>query len=200
MGKGSTDIRTKVEYFLVFSTAGVSIFIAVADLFGILDANSRIAQRLPSLTLLAVGFIASYLILERRGKISDIGDTPERRSREILESLSDSSHRIIKSLDGVKVITFGSSAELAGYASRKYYAASRIEDVTWGEATTPARSKEDIEAYSEYQKAISAAIRSHRTIWREVAMFRSSQHWEREKARIFDKESIGYTLVSAKSL
>ncbi len=199
MKSESTNIRTKIECVLVFSTAGVSIFIAVADLLGILDANSWIAQRLPSLTLLAVGFIASYLILERRGKISDIGDTLENRSQEILKTLSDSSSHIIKSLDGVEVVTFNSNAELARYASKKYCVANQIEDVTWGEATTLARSREDIEAYNEYQRAISTAIRNRRTIWREVAMFRSLQHWEREKVRIFDEESAGYSIAYYKA-
>jgi len=77
-------IRNIIEYALMFVTAGVSIVIAILDLAGLLDASSWIAQRMPTLTLLGVGFVASYLILERRGKLDEIYTFIQRQGSETL--------------------------------------------------------------------------------------------------------------------
>ena len=66
------DFLKLVEYSLISVTAGISLLISSLDLAGMLDANSWVTQRIPSLTLLATGFIASYLILERRDKLDKL--------------------------------------------------------------------------------------------------------------------------------
>ena len=62
-------ILRRIELVLLLTTAGVSLAISVLDLIGLLDTSSWIAQRIPALVLLCLGFVASYLIVERRCKL-----------------------------------------------------------------------------------------------------------------------------------
>ena len=154
----SDEVRAKVELALVLIIGTVCIVVALMDVTGLIDANSWIAQRVPALTLLAVGFVASYLIVERRNKLDTIGDTVEARSKEILEGISSASSRTIEALNGVEVRSFASSAEIVTYASECFRKASRIDSVTIGGLEVQPRSSKDTTAYLDYQKTISEIL------------------------------------------
>lgn len=195
MHNKNESIRTKIEYALIFLTGGISLFIAIVYLTGLLDSSSWVAQRVPSLTLLAVGFIASYLALERQGKIDVMAVTMEKRGEEILQAISRSSSDTISALSGVEVISFASSAEFVTYASQRFGDSKRIDDVTLSSSKILPISREDIEAYQKYQDAISQIAKKPNAIWREVAIFHSEKHFQREKQRVLEKENIAYNLA-----
>jgi hypothetical protein len=194
MEKSPRDIRKKVEYLLIFSTGSISLIIAILDLSGLLDSNSWVAQRVPSLTLLAVGFVASYLILERQGKIDVMADTLEKGIEGILQAIANSSTNTIKALDGVEVISFPSSAVLLTYASKRFRKATRIDDITWGWPSVQPRSRKDIEAYRGYQETKSNIVKSPKVIFREVVVFRSKEHFEQEKELVLNADNVAYNL------
>lgn len=195
----TSDVRSKIEYALLTMTGIIAVFISVADFAGLLDANSSIARRIPTLTLLSVGIIASYLVLERRGELESISTTLNAKSEQILEAISQASTRTIVSLDGVELREFASSAEIVTYARKRFANAQRIDDVTMGGRAVQARSGRDNVAYDEYQNALSAIIQNPNLIWREVVTFSSRQHFLRERARMVDPKADGYSIAYYRS-
>lgn len=191
----SDDVRVKLEFALILITGIVSVAIATLDVTGLIDSNSWIAQRVPALTLLAVGFIASYLIMERRNRIDTLATSLETRSKEIMEGITSASNRTINALNGVEVLSFANTADLVTYASSRFKKASRIDDVTIGGAESQPRSSRDTTAYQDYQKTISEIAKRPDIIWREVTIFRSHDHFKREKERILEPSSVGYSLA-----
>ncbi len=186
-------VRTAIEYLLIVSTGVISLLIAILDLTGLLDANSWVALRVPSLTLLAVGFIASYLILERKGKIDTIANTLERNRAEMLEAIASSSTGTIRALGGVEIVSFTSSAEYLSYATKRIRRATRVDDITWGRPAYP-RSVRDDRAFDEYADALSVAARNPHFIIRKVVSFHSMSQFEQERRRILEEDNVGYSL------
>ncbi len=175
--------RRVVEYILIASSAAVSLVIGVLDLTGLLDASSWIAQRVPSLTLIAVGLVASYLVFERKV------------AQETLRAVTNSAERVIRSLDGVEVTVFGSGADCWTHMSERFRDARRIDDVTWWGLVPRPRSRTDKDTWQKYQDTISKVARQPTVVFREVASFRSMKDLvEREKERLLDEGSVGYNL------
>lgn len=181
------------EYSLILGVTGISLIIAFLDLFELLDPVSPIAQKIPALTLLAVGSVASYLVLERRRMNNSI-ESFQKQGENILDSITRSSDQVIKSLDGVKVVSFSSSAELVTYAAERYRNAKCIDNITWSGSSKQPRTRRDLDAYTAYQSAISEVAKRPDALWREVVIFGSIEHFKREKERILDEENVGYSL------
>jgi len=59
-------VKERLEYIALLTTAGVGIVVSILDLSGLLENTSWIGQRITALTLLLVGFIATYLVFERQ--------------------------------------------------------------------------------------------------------------------------------------
>jgi hypothetical protein len=188
-------IRNIIEYLMISLTGGVSFVIAILDLAGLFDSSSWIAKRVSPLTLLTVGSIASYLVLERTGKLNKLTRELDERSKEIIKVIWNSSSNTITSLDGTEVISFTSSGDLVSYAAESYESAQLVHDVTWSGSGTQPRSFEDIEAYKKYRDKISEIARSPNRVWSEIVIFQSNEHYQQEKKLILDRDSVAYNLA-----
>lgn len=178
-------LRDRIEYIILFSTAGVSLIIASLDLIGLLDASSWVAQRVPALTLLCVGFVASYLIIERRGKLDHMTSLFEQRTEAILKAV------------GVEVVTYKSSSDLISAFAARIRRARRVDDVTWMEEEDPwdGWSAKDLDTYEYLQETVTEVSKKPDVIWREVAMF-SPAGFKREKTRLLDPDTTpGYKVA-----
>ena len=187
----------KIEYILLFSTAGVSLIIALLDVSGLLDSNTWIVQRIPAITLLCVGFVASYLVLERRGKIDAMANDIRESYALLLNEIESSSAQIMTALDGIQVTSFENDTEMFRYASKRIRQADSIDHVLWSSLFFgQPRSTEVIQAYErDYQDSVDTVLKKGSTVWREVTIFRSPKHFERDKMRVLDPANISYNLA-----
>ena len=175
-------MEEKVERVVFSITAVLSILISIADWLGLLDNVPFLAGRIPTLTLLVLGLIAGYLVLERRNKLDHI----EKLSVTGVE-------RIIHSLGGVDVRHFESTQELYEYVvKRMHEAKSTIDDTTWGSAErtkTPAARK----AHEKYVEAVSAVCSKKSIVYREVMSLPPIEHLDRAES-VLAKNLFGYHL------
>lgn len=192
--RGDTKlIREIVENVLLVITAVVSIAIAVLDLTGMLDASSWVAQRIPALTLLGVGFVASYLIIERRGKLDDLTSSVDRHSQDILESVESAFKNTVSALKGVDVKTFSDGASFIDYFVTRAQSSKRVDDTTWG-VDLPITSAGDVAAYNRYQDSVDEIATRADVIWREISIFAHQDRFMRIKQRI-KADLYGYSVV-----
>lgn len=184
--------RNTIEYILIFITAGVSIIIAVLDLAGLLDTIPWITQRIPTITLLGIGFVASYLILERRGKIDEIANSLKQQESNIADLVSTSFRDTIRALEGVEVRTFDNGADFISDFLERARTAKRIDDVTWGEEVPPT-SGQELEVYEPYYDAMSEVASKPDVVWREVIMFVQRSRFEKIK-QFLKADLLGYSV------
>jgi hypothetical protein len=177
-------VLKSIELVLLILTAGVSIIVSVLDLTGILDSAPDVARRIPSLVLLSVGFIASYLIVERRGKLEDIYSSLARHNYEMLRAI------------GIEVEEYSTSADWAMSLSNRIRKAKRVNDVSWGdeESLQHRWSQSDRTAHNKCDAAVAEIIRKHDVIWREVCVF-SENRFKRKSKDILDPQAIGYSIA-----
>ncbi len=167
-------MEAKIERIVFGIIAIFSILISIADWLGLLDNVPFLAGRVPALTLLVVGFIAGYLVLERRSKLDRI------------EQLSvDGVERVINSLGGVEAREFANTQELYEYVIKRMNEAKKtIDDTTWGSAErtrTPASRK----VHAKYVEAISTVCAKGRSIvYREVMSFPPIEHLDRAESML----------------
>jgi len=177
-------ILRRIELVLLLTTAGVSLAISVLDLIGLLDTSSWIAQRIPALVLLCLGFVASYLIVERRGKLEDIARIVDERSIAILQAV------------GVEVEEYQTSADWVSAIAMRVRSGKHFKDVSWAEEEELQHrwSQEDRVAYEHCNAIISEVIRKQDVIWREVCVF-SRSRFARMREDILDESAIGYSVA-----
>ncbi len=179
-------LRNSVEVVLLLGTAIVSIVVPLLDLAGLLDANSWIVQRIPTLTLLGVGFLAGYVIMERRGKLDEIAAMLDERSLSILQTF------------GVETEQYATSGEWSSAMAARVSKAQRIDDVSWIEERDVQYrwSQTDREAHKKNDAAIDKVIRDPKVTWREICIFYPDEpyRFEREKRYIQDRKAAGYSL------
>ncbi len=182
-----------IEYSLLSVTAGISLLISGLDLAGLLDADSWVIQRIPSLTLLATGFVASYLILERRGKLEKIARSSEVSTKNILKAVATSASGTIQALDGVELKSFQSDTASYSYLVERLSAAKKVNDITWEVDIQPLAAR-DIEALESYRKIVMETARKPDVIWREIVIFTSKKKFERFRTRLIE-DVPSYNLV-----
>jgi len=168
---------------IVFSIIAVfSILISIVDWLGLLDKFPFLVGRVPTLTLLVLGLIAGYLVLERRNKLDRI----EQLSVEGIE-------KVIDSLSGVDIRYFDNTQKLYEYVVKRMHEAKRtIDDTTWGSVErtkTPAARK----AHEKYVEAVSAVCTKRSVVYREVMSFPPIEHLDRAEA-VLAKNLYGYHL------
>lgn len=186
-------IRDIIEYALLAVTASISIIIAVLDLVGVLDASSWVSQRIPALTLLAVGFVASYLIIERRGKLDELATSVDVHSGELREAIDISFSQTVRALDGVEVRSFSDGASFVSHFIDRVQKAKRVDDITWGEDAPPTSGKES-EVYQRYQRLVNEVSRKPNVIWREIVVFAHASRYQRIRQRI-EANILGYNVA-----
>ena len=184
--------RNAIEYILIFITAGVSIVIAVLDLAGLLDTIPWITQRIPTITLLGIGFVASYLILERRGKIDEIANSLKQQEANISNLVSTSFSDTIRALDGVEVKVYHEGYKFITDFQKRARTAKRIDDVTWGEDVPPT-SGQELKVYKSYYDTMSKIASKPNVVWREIIMFVQRSRFERVKP-FLQADLLGYSV------
>jgi hypothetical protein len=130
--KTPTDLSKQIEIAVVWATAIISVSIALLDFLGALDSIPWVSERIPTLTLLAVGLLASYIALERRNQLQIMHKELVDAVRKLAQDQEKSTSSVIQSLHGVEVRTFTDGYELLSYVNKKVASSSkRIDDVSW---------------------------------------------------------------------
>jgi hypothetical protein len=180
-----TDLRRRIELILLFVVAGVSVIISILDATGILDSVQWFAQRMPALILLCVGFIASYLILERRGKLEEIASLVDERSAAILKTV------------GVEVKKYHTSEEYMDAIAQRIIKAKRINNINWvEEGKVQFRwSQTDRSAAAKTFEVVDRAIRDPKVTWRDIFIFfpNNPNRFKHAKTNLLDEKIEGYS-------
>mgnify|MGYP000082405026 CR=1 FL=1 len=173
-------MKDRVEQLILGLSAVFSILVAVLDWLRLLPLPPG---TVPSLTLLGVGLITGYLVLERRSKLDNIE-----------QLIINGSERIIRSLGGVNVRRFENRQDVYEYAiKRMKEAKTSIDDLTWGTVERE-RTVAEKQAYEKYIETISTVCSSKKNIiYREVMSFPPLRHIDRAKS-ILQKNLCGYKL------
>lgn len=187
------------EIILLAITALVSGLVSLLDMFGLLDSVNWLSGRIPSLTLLMSGIIATYLILERKNHLNE-SQRENRVGFQNLESLIEQSRKsVIDSIKGVDIQYFGSGNELLQYVNKRLgQAKHQIDDLSWSSAislsgglnTTQELNREFAEKTSNIAQKIT---------YREVFVFNRPGRTEKLKRRL-DENRAGYSCGYYESL
>jgi hypothetical protein len=84
----------RFETIFLLMTGIIVVAISILDFIGVLDDLPWLAKRVPTLTILLISSIASYLILERRNHL----DVMQQQSSSTLNKLRDDFHNTISEL------------------------------------------------------------------------------------------------------
>jgi hypothetical protein len=130
--KSKSNWPRNFEVLLIGATAILSGLISLLDFLGLLDGITWLAERIPTLTLLATGLVAGYLVLERRHQLEGMQRDTDQRIKELTKSLSQSTVTIIESLGGVELRRFETGNEMISYVNKRLLQArQRIDDLSW---------------------------------------------------------------------
>lgn len=186
MEKYKEGLITKVDTILLSVMAVISILIAGLDVSGLFDTSSWLASRVPALTLLCIGFIAAYLIIERRVHLSNLVSTIALQHDEILQAIEQSSKSTIRSLNGIDLNVYTSRSEFAKAFAQRIKTAQKIDDLVWGNFSgrEPISGK-DISAKDDYSEVVEGLLRKSNVVWRELVVF-NEKRFQRTKKRVID--------------
>lgn len=175
MNEQSNKNIGKIELIILIITIVVSGLISLADLFGLLDGIEWLSNRIGTITLLTVGLLAGYILIERRGKLESISGEIQK----LAESEQGATTRIIESLNGVEVQVFDSPIECLKYVNlRLSKAKKQIDDLSW----TPEVGKSEdlppiIQENLKYRRQVQAT--ADRMPYREVFIFNRKSRLEK---------------------
>jgi hypothetical protein len=180
------------DVLLIGATAILSGTISLLDFLGFLDGIPWLAHRIPTLTLLATGLIAGYLVLERRNQLEDMQADTDQRLEELSQLLSQSTVTIIDSLEGVELRKFETGNDMLSYVNKRLLQArQRIDDLSWSPALGLEHSLEatqEIEA--QYAERIGRV--SQRIPYREVFCFNRPGRVSKLEKRL-EQDAPGYS-------
>lgn len=126
--KPSNEPGKIVELFILWATAISSVAIAALDFLGAIEGFPWISERIPTLILLVVGLLASYIALERRGKLHELSEAINK----LALGQEKSALSIMDSLQGVQVRKFETGYELLSYLNDTIANAKvQIDDISW---------------------------------------------------------------------
>lgn len=189
---------TQLEVLLLGAVAIISAIVALLDFLGVLGEVAWLSDRVPTLTLLALGMVAAYLVIERRNYLENIQQESNVRIDRLEQGLVDSTRTIINSLDGVELKKFDSGSDVIAYVTKRMsQAKSRIDDLSWSPSIS-LRNELDAtrkvnEKYSDQVARISRKI-----LYREIFMFNRPGRVEKLKQRL-EENTEGYSCAYYKS-
>jgi hypothetical protein len=158
------SIFKKPETITIVVVACFAVLISIADMVGALDGVGWLRSRIPVLTLLVVGALAGYLIVERATAI--------RAQEDILQNMVK---KTIAGLSGIEVQTLDGVAAFWLYAANRIRTASSIDDLTWGWRSPSRTRAQDDAAYAEYRRQIASAStgkgENRDKVYREIMSF-----------------------------
>jgi len=180
------------EIILLAITAIVSGLVSLLDMFGLLDSVTWLSGRIPSLTLLMSGIIATYLVLERKNQLNEL-QKENREGFESIESLLESSRvSIIDSLNGVDVQHFTSGNELMQYINKRLgQAKKQIDDLSWSSAISLSSGLNTTQELNREFAEKTSTI-SQKIAYREVFVFNRPGRKEKLQTRLAENRA-GYS-------
>lgn len=176
--------RDKAEFALLIAPVVISGLVSIADLLGLLDSIPWLAQRVPTITLLLVGFVAGYLVLERRSVLSATYADLQRRIDKINQQLDDNLHVTISSLKGVESRSFASGTDLLRYVNKRLSQARvRVDDLSWSPAVGLGQGLQVTQDVNHlYEKRLTQVAR--RIPYREVFIFNKPERVGKLRRRL----------------
>jgi len=173
-------MQEKVEEFILGLVAIFSIIISSLDWFKWLPLPTGTVS---SLTLLGIGLVAGYLVLERRNKL-------ERIEQLVTQGFD----KTILSISGGRVEIFKDSQQLYEYVARRMTEAKRsVDDLTWGVIQPTHRTEAEERAFQKYIRAIVATASRKEIRYREVMTFPGGERI-RQAEEILARNIYGYQL------
>jgi hypothetical protein len=153
--------KVKVDDILLTLIGISSIIIAILDFWDLDSAIPFLSGKIPTLALLVLGMIASYLVFERKSKLDKI---------ETL--VSEGFNTTMFSLQGGPLKLFADSGELYEYLAQQISNAQKsIDDLTWGDITSTVKTKQQDLAFTKYFNAMKKSLGNKSIQYREVMSF-----------------------------
>jgi len=176
--------RDKAEFALLIAPVAISGLVSIADLLGLLDSIPWLAQRVSTITLLLVGFVAAYLVLERRSILSATYTDLRRHVDRINQQLDNNLHVIINSVEGVESRSFASGTDLLKYVNKRLLQARKsIDDLSWSPAVGLGQGLQVTQELNRlYEKRLTQVAR--RVPYREVFIFNKPERIEKLQKRL----------------
>jgi hypothetical protein len=192
MKRNQTSWRNHFELFLLGATALVSAGVSLLDFLGLLDALPWLTNRIPTLTLLATGLVAGYLVLERRNFLEETQNENIVRITQLEAAISASTSTVINSLNGLELRSFRTNRDAINYVNgRLPQAKCQVDDLSWSPAFGFDDQLEDTVALmNEYAEKIKNA--ATKIPYREVFVFNKPSRVEKLRRRI-EENSPGYS-------
>lgn len=159
----------KIERITLSATIGISVVLSVLDFIGILDNIPWIAGRTPSIILLVVAIIASFLVSERYGKLE-----------KIEHSISSNTDKILSSLSGVEAILIPSTDEGLEYMAQRVASAEHKIDHA---ALAPPIQRRTSQS-KKWEQAIGKVLKGNRVMYRYIASFSDKARIDRVQSHI----------------
>jgi hypothetical protein len=182
------------EIILLAITAIVSGLVSLLDMFGLLDSITWLSGRIPSLTLLMSGIIATYLVLERKNQLNEL-QKENRQGFQNIESLLEGSRAsIIDSLKGVDIQHFKSGNELMQYINKRLgQAKQQIDDLSWSSTISLSGG---LNATQELNREFAEKTSNiaNKITYREVFVFNRPGRKEKLQTRLAENRA-GYSCV-----
>lgn len=183
---------SRFDILLLSATAIISGLVSLFDFLGALDGIPWLANRIPTLTLLATGLVAAYLVIERRNQLESMRDDTTQRLGQLEDLIKNSATAIIQSLDGVEFKKFEKGNELLEYASKRLLQAqTRVDDLSWSSFISLGHGLNVTQsANQKYNERIFQI--SKKILYREVFIFNRPGRVEELKQRL-DENQPGYS-------
>jgi hypothetical protein len=176
---------------LLGATVALSSLVSLLDFFGLLDGIPWLNDRIPTLTLLAVGLVAGYIISERRTQLESMHTDLSKGIQTILNTNKESAHLVIEALQGVEVRRFDSVHAVLQYTNERLRQARvQIDDLSWHAIMSPDDRFEQTRVESEKHWELTGKI-ANRMPYREVFIFNRRGRIDKFKLRI-DENAPGY--------
>lgn len=184
--------RNRFEIVMLGATAILSALVALLDFLGFLDRTDWLTARIPTLTLLSVGLVAGYLVLERRNQLENMQKDSQQRLAELSQAITQSTTTIIESLNGIEFKRFESANDVIGYVSKRLLQAKRqVDDLSWNSTIGLSHGlSTTYETDAEYAGRVAKV--AERIPYREVFIFNRPGRIEKLKTRI-EENRPGYS-------
>jgi hypothetical protein len=173
----------------------MGVVVLVLESSGVLS-RSYIGQA----TLALVALLATSEIVERQHRLSKLESLVQKEksnlqahNEAVLESLDDSSNRIIHALKGARVKSFSTVTDFAAYFSRRVRDAERVLDTYLQTRGPRSRDPEWKNASDKIQRAADHVCRDPDVDWREIVVFSTEEIFEQMRKRI--EEARNYSIA-----
>jgi len=188
----SSKWLSNFDIILLSATVILSGIVSLLDFLGVLDSIPWLAERVPTLTLLVIGLMAGYLILERKNQLEKMDSNLSNRINDLEQSVQNATTTAIASLKGVELTPFESGIDLLNYVTRRLrQAQSQVDDLSWSPIVGLGSDLSNAQkAYREYEEHITKI--SDKVAYREVIVFNHPARIENLKRRITEN-SPGYS-------